>query len=147
MPSSDTQFKPGNVPPRTRPKKEKYAGYIARAEDLLADYLPDAARAAIDIAAGRAVQHLINHKTGEVHEVPVDPATRLKAVQFITERVAGKPESTKTHELGERAEGMFKVLIGGAADEHWASLRSGESHSGELGAPARPVIEASYEEG
>lgn len=122
MPSADTQFTAANQPEGTakrRPKKEKYAGYIAQAEDLLAAYFPDAAQAAIEIASGRAIQHLINHKTGMVHEVPVDPATRLKAVQFITERIAGKPDSTKTHELGEGAAGVFRVLLGGAAQDHW----------------------------
>lgn len=122
MPVEDGQFGRGRpVPPPTKrqTKKERYAGYIAQAEDLLSDYLPEAARAAIAIAMGEAKEYLINHKTGAVHEVPCNPATRLKAVQFITERIAGKPEATKTHELGQRAEGMFRVLMGPAAQEHW----------------------------
>lgn len=112
------------TPPPPRKKSERYREQITLAEDLLSAYLPDAANAAIEIASGRAVEHLINHKTGEVHEVPVNPATRLKAVQFITERVAGKPESTKTHELGDNAAGVFQVLLGGAAQAHWKEVES-----------------------
>lgn len=122
MPSSETQFKPGQPSPArgVRRRQERYADQIVRAEDLMAEAFPDAARAAIAIAKGEAVEYLINHKTGEVHEVRVNPATQLKAIQFVTERVAGKPEQTKTHELGDGAAGVFSVLLGKAAQEHWS---------------------------
>lgn len=100
-------------------RKYRYVDDVQHAEDLLSKSLSDAANAAIAIVRGEARQYLINHKTGEVNEVPVDPATRLKAAEFIFKRIAGEPERQTTMELGEGAAGVFKVLVGAAAEEHW----------------------------
>lgn len=102
-----------------RARKYRYVEDVAHAEDLLSDSLIDAAVTARAIVRGEAKAYLINHKTGEVNEVPVDPATRLKAAEFIFKRIAGEPERNTTLDLGEGVQGMFNVLTGAAARQHW----------------------------
>lgn len=117
--------------------RERHADKITLAQDIAAGSLVEVMRAAVDIALGNAVEHMINHKTGVVHEVPVQPATRLKAQQMVVDRIMGKAEQTKTHEIGENAAGMFSVLLGAAAQDHW----------GRLDAPPQPqFLEANFGE-
>jgi hypothetical protein len=117
------------------PVKERHRGVITKAQDILAGSLEEVAAAMVDIALGNAVEHLINHKTGEVHEVKVQPATMLKAQVAIADRVMGKPEQTKTHEIGEGAAGLFKVMLGASAEAHWERVN----------APAEPpALEAAF---
>lgn len=104
---------------RRRMRKFRYLDDVEHAEDLMAKSLGDAAKAAVAIVKGEARAYLINHKTGTVEEVPVDPATRLKAAEFIFKRIAGEPERQTTVELGEEAKGVFNVMVGAAASEFW----------------------------
>lgn len=104
---------------RRRMRKFRYLDDVEHAEDLMAKSLGDAAKAAVAIVKGEAKAYLINHKTGTVEEVPVDPATRLKAAEFIFKRIAGEPERQTTVELGEEAKGVFNVMVGAAASEFW----------------------------
>jgi hypothetical protein len=124
VPSSDAYFKPGDPRrfggTRTGEGNQKLRRKaIRKAKRKWSMFLPEAADLAIAIAKGEAYEHLVNHKTGEIAEVPVNPKTRLEAIKFITERIDGRPEQTRTHELGPGAQGAFSVLLGAAAHEHW----------------------------
>lgn len=125
--------------PGRAPARERHAGLITTAEDLAAASIVDVMAAAVQIALGNAVEHLINHKTGQVNEVPVQPATRLKAQAMVMDRVMGKAEQTRTHEIGQNAAGVFRVLLGGAAAEHW--------HREALDAPSEPLLTSEVGDG
>lgn len=98
-----------------------YEGEIRDAEDLLAGSLLEAAAALAEIASGRAVEHLVNHKTGEVHVVPVNPNTRRQAAVDILNRMAGKPVNTTELKVSDAQRGpVFNILLGEAAAVHLA---------------------------
>lgn len=125
MAKSSTSFKPGHVAPshaHRKSKEELYRKPVRQAEKKIVDRLPAIVDQMILTALGETKEHLINHKTGEVAEVPVNPATQLKAQQYLLDRIAGKPETTKKHELGPVAAAGFSVLLGMTAEAHWAQL-------------------------
>jgi len=95
---------------------------VRQAEKKIVDRLPAIVEQMIATALGETKEHLVNHKTGLVEVVPVNPATQLKAQQYLLDRIAGKPEVTKKHELGPVASAGFQVLLGGMAQAHWAQL-------------------------
>lgn len=124
-----TRFSKENQPahkPGRLKKSVLYAGQIRDLEDGIADKLPAIAHEMLRIAFGDMTEHLINHKTGEVVEVPVNPATRLKAQVYLIDRIAGKAEQNKIHELGENANGALKVMLGAAAVSYWARVQGVE---------------------
>ena len=115
-------FSAENQPAGQRGRKKKsvlYEGQIRELEDRMADSLPAIAEEKLKIALGLAEEAIINHKTGEITMVPVNPATQLKAIESIENRIAGKPVDVKQLEVGEGAQGVFQVLLGAAAEEHW----------------------------
>lgn len=109
--------------PEHRGRKKKavlYAGQIRDLEDGLADALPAIGPAIIAILTGTFEQDAVNHKTGEVVKVGPTADQVIKAAEFAANRIAGKPVDVKQLEIQGGPTGVFNILLGAAADDHWA---------------------------
>ncbi|MGD9617155.1 MAG: hypothetical protein AB7W06_17405 [Alphaproteobacteria bacterium] len=79
---STAKRKPG------RPRKaEKYGGHIARAEDLIADRLPQLVENLLKLAAGVLVQETGKDGGTEIFSKPPDRA----ANEYLLNRILGRP--------------------------------------------------------
>lgn len=80
--ASTVKRKPG------RPRKaEKYGGHIARAEDLIADRLPQLVENLLKLAAGVLVQETGKDGGTEIFTKPPDRA----ANEYLINRILGRP--------------------------------------------------------
>lgn len=80
--------------PGRRPKAQKFARPIARAEKQIADKLPTLIEKALELAEGVFVEDInIVTLTKSVYQKPPD----LSAIKYLVDRIMGKP--TEHHEL------------------------------------------------
>lgn len=134
MAKSSTTWQSGHVAPSHTGRKSKaelYKRPVRQAEKKIVNVLPSIVDNLIAIALGEATEHIVNHKTGTVEEVPVNPKTQASTAQYLLDRIAGKPETKKVHELGDDARQGLQILLGGEAAAHWAQFR-GPDLPGEL---------------
>lgn len=129
--SSENQANQGH---RSR-KSELYAGQIRAGEDFLATVSEAVLANLAAIALGTKQQTVVNLKTGELVQIPVDAKTQVEAGRYVIDRIFGRPERIEKHELGDDARGAFQVLLGAAAQAHWQRLQA-------PAAPAPLAIEA-----
>lgn len=102
------QFKPGNKAAQGRgrpPKAERFARPIATAEKWIADRLPELVELKMELARGVKVQDA----DGNVYQRPPDG----KAIEYLIDRIMGKPTERREHEVDHRGEvGTYVVNIG-----------------------------------
>lgn len=114
----DAVYQPADARRGKVTNAELYGSEKRLVEELIIRGLPAMIWEQIKIATGQGTQFLINHKSGEVEEVPANPKDVILAYQGLSDRVFGKPEThkhvTETSESTQR----LTILIGPAADDY-----------------------------
>ena len=121
-----SEYQPGNnrVGGRTA-KKDLYAGQIREFEDLIAEDLPRFYEKLRELAMGEATEQVVNVKTGALVERRLPP--NEKVLQYLVNRLAGKPVSVKElHLEGQIEHRSLTILVGPAADEHQQQRERGQ---------------------
>ncbi len=95
-------------------KKDLYAGQIREFEDLIAKDLPTFYEKLRELAVGEATEQVVNVKTGELVERRLPP--NEKVLQYLVNRLAGKPVSVKEISMEVQSEHRsINIFVGPAA--------------------------------
>lgn len=99
-----------------KPKAEKYATAINRAEKRIADRLPELVDRLFELAEGVRVEELSLDGKSNVYQRPPD----FKAASYLLDRILGKP--TQAVEAEVETDGRLRIVVEyddrGLADDH-----------------------------
>ena len=99
-------------------KKDLYAGVIREFEDLIAGDLPRFYEKLRELAMGEATEQVVNVKTGALVERRLAP--NEKVLQYLVNRLAGKPVSVKEIDMTvDKRSQSLTIMVGPAATEYY----------------------------
>jgi len=98
-------------------KAELYGRESRLIEEMILRGLPAMVWEQIQIATGQKTQFIVNHGTGEVVEVPVDPKTQVAAFKELRDTALGKPETMKFEKVETEGKQVLQIVIGPAAEQ------------------------------
>lgn len=109
-----------------KPKRQKYATAINRAEKRIADRLPEVVDALLELAAGvRVVDDQVDDQDGDKKPAVYTRPPDRDACKYLVDRILGRP--TERHEHAGEDGGPIKLDVKQMTDEELRAIVDGEA--------------------